>query len=228
MVPPNHPFVHRVLHHFHHPFWGFSSYFWVDIHLENINFLRRAARGKSGMCKLAPTCKYCQSFENQKETSLRGWWPWPKMATPSQPFFKTSTQYLHRFRHIKWNFQLSSLTFQEKNEETPGAFLSRDRAWSYWLEVTNNPCKGVLTISKRPPKEVFAVNQWTFPSLKPQKRHHQQPCEVCGAFYHSALNVFLNPVLQNDCESEMDKRILCKSPNIPSWKWFFALSLRVK
>ena len=26
--PPNHPFVHRVFHYFHHPFWGFSPYFW--------------------------------------------------------------------------------------------------------------------------------------------------------------------------------------------------------
>ena len=22
MVPPNHPFVHRDFHYFHHPFWG--------------------------------------------------------------------------------------------------------------------------------------------------------------------------------------------------------------
>ena len=22
MIPPNHPFVHRVFHYFHHPFWG--------------------------------------------------------------------------------------------------------------------------------------------------------------------------------------------------------------
>ena len=28
MVPPNHPFVHRVFHYFHHPFWGFYPYFW--------------------------------------------------------------------------------------------------------------------------------------------------------------------------------------------------------
>ena len=28
MVPPNHQFVHRVFHYFHHPFWGFSPYFW--------------------------------------------------------------------------------------------------------------------------------------------------------------------------------------------------------
>ena len=27
-IPPNHPFVHRVFHYFHHPFWGFSPYFW--------------------------------------------------------------------------------------------------------------------------------------------------------------------------------------------------------
>ena len=31
--PPNHPFVHRVGHYFHHPFWGFSHYFWVDTHI---------------------------------------------------------------------------------------------------------------------------------------------------------------------------------------------------
>ena len=29
--PPNHPFVHRVFHYFHHPFWGDKHpYFWVD------------------------------------------------------------------------------------------------------------------------------------------------------------------------------------------------------
>ena len=26
--PPNHPFKNRVFHYFHHPFWGFSPYFW--------------------------------------------------------------------------------------------------------------------------------------------------------------------------------------------------------
>ena len=27
--PPNHPFVHRVFHYFHHPFWGvYHPYFW--------------------------------------------------------------------------------------------------------------------------------------------------------------------------------------------------------
>ena len=26
--PPNHPFVHRVFHYSHHPFWWFSPYFW--------------------------------------------------------------------------------------------------------------------------------------------------------------------------------------------------------
>ncbi len=25
--PPNHPFVHRVFHDFHHPFWGFPIIF---------------------------------------------------------------------------------------------------------------------------------------------------------------------------------------------------------
>ena len=28
--PPNHPFVHRVFHYFHHPFWGFYPYFSVQ------------------------------------------------------------------------------------------------------------------------------------------------------------------------------------------------------
>ena len=26
MVPPNHPFLHRVFHYFHHSFWGFYSF----------------------------------------------------------------------------------------------------------------------------------------------------------------------------------------------------------
>ena len=25
IVPPNHPFVHRVFHYFHHPFWGVNT-----------------------------------------------------------------------------------------------------------------------------------------------------------------------------------------------------------
>ena len=33
---PNHPFVHRVFHYFHHPFWWFSPYFWFNIHIDGI------------------------------------------------------------------------------------------------------------------------------------------------------------------------------------------------
>ena len=30
--PPNHPFVYRVFHYFHHPFWGeISPYFWKHL-----------------------------------------------------------------------------------------------------------------------------------------------------------------------------------------------------
>ena len=35
--PPNHPFVHRVFHYFHHPFWGFSPYFWFNTHIIGLN-----------------------------------------------------------------------------------------------------------------------------------------------------------------------------------------------
>ena len=31
--PPNHPFVHRVFHYFHHPFGGFPHYFWRATHI---------------------------------------------------------------------------------------------------------------------------------------------------------------------------------------------------
>ena len=34
IVPPNNPFVHRVFHYFHHPFWGKTPYFWVDTHMD--------------------------------------------------------------------------------------------------------------------------------------------------------------------------------------------------
>ena len=34
--PPNHPFVHRVFHYFHHPFCGVKSpYFWFNTHVKN-------------------------------------------------------------------------------------------------------------------------------------------------------------------------------------------------
>ncbi len=37
-VPPNHPFVHRVFHDFHHPFWGVKSpYFWFNTHMISSN-----------------------------------------------------------------------------------------------------------------------------------------------------------------------------------------------
>ncbi len=32
MVPPNYPFVHRVFHYFHYPFWGVYHYFWKHPH----------------------------------------------------------------------------------------------------------------------------------------------------------------------------------------------------
>ena len=34
MVPPNHPFVHRVFHEINHPFWGVKSpYFWFNTYI---------------------------------------------------------------------------------------------------------------------------------------------------------------------------------------------------
>ena len=37
MVPPNHPFVHRVFHYFHHPFWGVKyPYFWFNTHISRV------------------------------------------------------------------------------------------------------------------------------------------------------------------------------------------------
>ena len=33
MVPPNHPFVHKVFHDFHHPFWGVFSTIFGNIQL---------------------------------------------------------------------------------------------------------------------------------------------------------------------------------------------------
>ena len=33
ILPPNHRPFNRVFHYFHHPFWGFSPYFWVDTHI---------------------------------------------------------------------------------------------------------------------------------------------------------------------------------------------------
>ncbi len=34
--PPNHEFIgNRVFDHFHHPFWGFSPYFWFNTHVKH-------------------------------------------------------------------------------------------------------------------------------------------------------------------------------------------------
>ena len=34
--PPNHPFVHRVFHDFHHPFWGVNTTIFGNIHMGNV------------------------------------------------------------------------------------------------------------------------------------------------------------------------------------------------
>ena len=39
--PPNHPFVHRVFHYFHHPFWGFSPYCWKHPNMFPWNLLKK-------------------------------------------------------------------------------------------------------------------------------------------------------------------------------------------
>ena len=33
-VPPNHPFVHRVFHYFHHPFWGVNTPIFGNTHMK--------------------------------------------------------------------------------------------------------------------------------------------------------------------------------------------------
>ena len=39
--PPNHPFVHRVFHDFHYPFWGFSPYLETPMCLWGSKYLLR-------------------------------------------------------------------------------------------------------------------------------------------------------------------------------------------
>ena len=40
------PFVHRIFHYFHHPFWRVSPYFWIDTHmLINISWIILHALG---------------------------------------------------------------------------------------------------------------------------------------------------------------------------------------
>ncbi len=46
MVPPNHPFVHRVFHYFHHPFWGTPIFGNTQINLRtNLNNFHGQAPG---------------------------------------------------------------------------------------------------------------------------------------------------------------------------------------
>ena len=38
--PPNHPFVHRVFHYFHHPFWGVKHpYFWKHPYSNYVHYI---------------------------------------------------------------------------------------------------------------------------------------------------------------------------------------------
>ena len=41
-TPPNHPFVNRVFHYFHHPFWGYP-YFWKHSYLSSFSQKKDAA-----------------------------------------------------------------------------------------------------------------------------------------------------------------------------------------
>ena len=37
-VSLNHPLENRVFHYFHHPFWGFSPYFWFNTHIFQLSW----------------------------------------------------------------------------------------------------------------------------------------------------------------------------------------------
>ncbi len=66
-TPPNHPFVNRVFHYFHHPFWVFFyHYFWVDTHFcLNKNQLETGAcfffgvTISTGLCKFQHLARRC-------------------------------------------------------------------------------------------------------------------------------------------------------------------------
>ncbi len=64
MVSPNHPFVHRVFHYFHHPFWVVKSpYFWFNIQMGcSTNHHRMRTPTRSG--KLDPATKKTPEMPN--------------------------------------------------------------------------------------------------------------------------------------------------------------------
>ena len=80
--PPNHPWINRVFHYFHHPFWGgFSPYFWTHRYVctGNAEFMVKLEISFSeglGVSKLPTRLKTVNVlgslFANTKPTCLAG------------------------------------------------------------------------------------------------------------------------------------------------------------
>ena len=68
VFPPNHPFVHRVFHYFHHPFWGVSLFLQPPISYKIVESLR---------IWTAHTCPSIPcNRKKEYQPPVGGWWCW--------------------------------------------------------------------------------------------------------------------------------------------------------
>ncbi len=73
--PPNHPFVHRFFHYFHHPFWGENTpYSWFNTHTVICKQVLPRAFCSSSSSKSRPSLMNCRSYTNRRRFLLELTW----------------------------------------------------------------------------------------------------------------------------------------------------------
>ena len=131
VFPPNHPFVHRVFHYFHHPFWGSPSFGNTHIPTPFVNGIVFTEFFWTNQCKFRTTSSFVSrnwkctnplqcwrvgtSFEatswSERETSI-----WPLLHTwRAQVFYRTRQN-----ERNGWSpFMIGVCSWHVKREPTP-------------------------------------------------------------------------------------------------------------
>ena len=102
--PPNHRFVHRVFHDFHHPFWGKHPYFWFNTQLLRVSL----ASNQTHMLGGNPRFPSCGSAAWGWE--ILNWWVvvpgYPGTTKNCTSFFSIHFFFImkgHFIFHFGWN-----------------------------------------------------------------------------------------------------------------------------
>ena len=103
MVPPSHPFVHRVFHIINHAFWRCSPYFWKHPYQKKTtNSMGQSLFAKATIKSQSPRCCQCHI------------WIW--VIYPYQGNKRNLEN--HIFQEFKWNLAKRSIDHHRSKQES--------------------------------------------------------------------------------------------------------------